>query len=133
MPVASASKRRESVSLKSHIGAAVDGYRAAAGATADLAAAELRLAASTAVLLVALAIVLALLASSAWILLMLSLAVLLTEFISAPLSLALVGLINLAAAAGCWIWIGATTPNLTFRGLRAVLADRRTSDADEEA
>jgi uncharacterized membrane protein YqjE len=114
----------EGQSLRQDLSAIVRGYRAAAGSTADLAAAELRLAASTTVLILALAIAIALFASSAWLLLMLAIAALLAGAPAWPAALAGVAGANLLAALGCWTWMRAVTPNLTFRELRAALAGR---------
>lgn len=112
----------EAPSLRGDLSAIVRGYRAAAGSTADLAAAELRLAASTTVLLLALAIAIALFASAAWLLLMLALAALLADASAWPAALTAIAGANLLAALGCWTWMRAITPNLTFRELRAALA-----------
>jgi uncharacterized membrane protein YqjE len=109
-------------SVRGELAAMLDSYRAAASTTADLAAAELRLAASTTVLLLALAIAIALFAASAWLLSMLALAALIAEAPRWPAALLLVAAANLAAAGGCWIWMRSMTRHLTFRQLRALLA-----------
>lgn len=118
----------EAPSIRHDLSAIVRGYRAVAGSTADLAAAELRLAASTTVLILALAIAIALFASAAWLLLMLALAALLANASAWPAALTAVAGANLLAALGCWTWMRAVTPNLTFRELRAVLAGRSPGD-----
>ena len=110
--------------VREQLGAMLASYRAAAGATADLAAAELELAASTAVLLGALTIAIALFASAAWLLFMLAIAAAIAGAPDWLLGLALVALANLFAAATCWTWMRAATPNLTFRELRSALTDR---------
>jgi uncharacterized membrane protein YqjE len=110
--------------VREQLGAMLASYRAAAGATADLAAAELQLAASTAVLLLALAVAMALFASSAWLLLMLAIAAAIAGAPQWLAGLTIVAIANLAAAGVCWLWMRATTPNLTFRELRSALANR---------
>lgn len=108
------------------LAAMVRRYREAAGATADLAAAELRLAASTSVLLLALGIAIALFGATAWLLAMLALAALIAAAPAWPLALLAVAAANLVAALASWVWIRSLTPNLTFRELRAALAGRTT-------
>lgn len=117
--------------LRDDLAAMLRGYRAAAGATADLAAAELKLAASTTVLLLALAIAIALFASSAWLLIMLSVAALIAASPDWPGALAAVAVANGLAAIGCWAWMRAATPNLTFRELRAALSSSLPSQEAE--
>ncbi len=96
-------------------------YRATASATADLAATELQLAASSAVLLLVLGVTMALLLVTAWLLVMLAIAASIAGTAGWPLALVALGGANLVATYAVWLWIRATAPNLTFRELRALL------------
>lgn len=118
--------------VKSELAAMLDGYRAAASSTADLAAAELRLAASTAVLLLVLGIAVAVLAISGWLLAMLAVAALLVEAPRWPMALVSVSAANLLVALGCWLWMKSMTRHLTFRQLRDLMAGRTAAAAVAE-
>lgn len=97
-------------------------YRSALDATAELAAAELRLAASSGVLLLALTLVMALLLAGSWIVGMLALAAAFADTSHTwAVALAGVAAANLIAAGIAWWWVRALVPNLTFRELRRLL------------
>jgi hypothetical protein len=118
--------------VKSELSAMLDGYRIAASSTADLAAAELRVAASTTVLLLVLGIAVAVLAISSWLLAMLAVAALLVEAPRWPLALAGISAANLLVALACWLWMKSMTRHLTFRQLRDLLAGRTVAGAPAE-
>jgi hypothetical protein len=107
----------------------VDDYRAAASSTADLLAAEINLAASSAVLVLALGLAISLFAVTAWIIGMLALVAAYVGQTPWPLPLALVAGLNLVAAYGAWLWLRSLVPDLTFRELRRLLRDRCDASA----
>jgi hypothetical protein len=107
----------------------VDDYRATASSTADLLAAEINLAASSAVLVVALGLAISLFAVTAWIIGMLALVAAYVGQTPWPLPLALVAGLNLVAAYGAWLWLRSLVPDLTFRELRRLLRDRCDASA----
>jgi hypothetical protein len=125
------------VSVSGEARAMFAAYRAAADSAGRLAAAELRLAASTVVLLLALGIVIALLLATAWMLAMAAVAAAIVGLDAWPASLAGVASANLVAALAAWWWVNALTPNLTFQELRALLgrarSDTHGSNAGEPA
>ncbi|MGD2073876.1 MAG: hypothetical protein PVI91_11395 [Gammaproteobacteria bacterium] len=131
-PAALLSDSERSPSVRDQLTAMLGSYRAAASTTADLAAAELRLAASTTLLLLALAIAIALFATSAWLLSMLAVAALIAEAPRWPAALLGVAGANLAVAGGCWIWMRSMTRHLTFPQLRAVLAGQAGEERPAE-
>lgn len=107
-------------------------YRETAQSAADLIAAELQLAATTAVWLLALGISLALLLTTAWLTGMLAIAAVITDTPDWPFALMLVSGANLIAAYAIWFWMQATVPNLTFRELRALLGQPRSKPHDKQ-
>ena len=99
----------------------VDSYRATVASAADLVAAELDLAASTTVLVLALGFAMAMFVVTAWIVAMLALVAAFVGGTPWPLPLATVAGLNLAAAYGTWLWLRSLVPDLTFRELRRLL------------
>jgi hypothetical protein len=103
--------------------AMLNGYRAAASATAELAAAELRLAVSTLTLLVELGVAVGVLVTSAWLLVMLAIAAVIADGYSWPVALSALAAVNLLLAAMCRIWMRAIAHHMDFRELRSLLGD----------
>jgi len=116
---------RRPESLSGSLNALVDGYRASAAATADLAVAEAGLAVASLLRILALALFVALFAASAWLLAMSALAVLLAETTGWPAALGALAAANLAAAFGFRYWLRSLSPALGFPELRAALAGSR--------
>ncbi len=104
------------------------GYRAAASATAELAAAEFHLALSTVILLIELAVAIAVLVASAWLLTMLAFAYAVSDSLGWPVALAGVAALNLVLAYFARIWMRSLGKYLDFRELRALLADDRDTE-----
>lgn len=100
-------------------------YREAASATAELAAAELRLAVSTLALLLEIGVALGVLVTSAWLLAMLAIGSAAADGVSWPVALAALATLNLLLAALCRVWMRAIAKHLDFPELRALLANPR--------